>query len=374
LTLYLSDGQESFPIRDFLEFLESLTTTVQDSGSPLQFQRAIASSILFTAYASSNWQKSENHLGVAEAWLSNALMIIRLASELSLPEERWITSYELAFENSRNALKRLLDEADTAEDLVVPNIVDGIAYPTRALLVCGYIAAFFLAECLYLRGKNKNYGKTVKKILLRELPFIEVAGESGAPLIFSIATALELLDEPTEAAKVVIRWANTLTMANQPDSENALADPYHSLEEVLMASFEEDGLGERFDGHAYTLHLAIDWLARRQLRPIIEQMWPKVTKLTLCEFICSKPQRILSARDDDGQLHTWLPATPESWERLSKSASLVKERELPDELWRQAEVIPYLGLLLPFRFTSSVAKALDYLTTRCCKVVFDDES
>jgi hypothetical protein len=154
----------------------------------------------------------------------------------------------------------------------------------------------------------------------------------------------------------------------------ALADPYHRFNDILLASLDEEGIEEGFDGHAYTLHLALDWLTRRNLRPVIEAMWPQLSKLALCEFQCSAPVKMLSStRDEDGQLHTWQPAAPESWARLYEKASSVDERALPMELWQHAEMIPYLGLLLPFRFTSPIAKALDYFATRSCNINFVDE-
>jgi len=372
LTLFLSNGQDQFPIEEFMLFLDSLIAPAREGNSPLQVQRSLASAVLFTAYVSSPWERSANHVGVAEAWLTSALTIVRIASESNLPEQRWLTSYNLSFESGRNSLERLLIEAKEASDLVVPDLVDGLFYPTRALIVCGYLATFYLSESLH--GDASKWTDSVREVLLRELPFIEVLGEAGVPFVFNLAVALELLDQPKEALGLVVRWANTLIHLNRVDSPDALPDPYHGLKEILSRSLEPEGWDEKFDGYAYTLHIAMDWLARRQLRPIVESMWPNLTRLMMCEFICSSPQNMLVLRDDNGQLNTWQPATPESWARLHEAACSLSETDLPMELWRQAELLPYLGLLLPFRFTSVVAKALEYLTTRRCRVTFDDGS
>ncbi len=370
LTLYLSDGSGPFPIEEFLGFINTLIDPALKSGAVIRIHRALASMVLFTSYTTSPWERLRNHVGIAEAWLSCAMTILQVA-ELKVPEEAWLTSYELAFEGSRMALNELLLEASALEDLVIPDLTDGMVYPSRCLIVCGYISAFSISERLIVGGRNCS--EDAQKVILRELPYIGSPGEVGAPFFFNIAAELESCGHVQEGVELVAKWANTLLKVNQLGSTEALPDPYHRFNEVLLSYFEDEGLEEQFDGHAYTLHVAVDWLARRGLRSLVEAMWPRLSNLALCEFQCSIPSRILSVRDDDGQLKTWQPATPESWERLRSAALSVNENELPIELWKHAEMIPYLGLLLPFRFTTPVAKALDYFTTRTCRVVFNDD-
>jgi hypothetical protein len=33
-----------------------------------------------------------------------------------------------------------------AKDLVIPDLMDGLVYPSRALLVCGFLSAYVLSE------------------------------------------------------------------------------------------------------------------------------------------------------------------------------------------------------------------------------------
>ena len=60
-------------------------------------------------------------------------------------------------------------------------------------------------------------------------------------------------------------------------------------------------------------------------------------------------------------LHHWQPNAPESWARLSELAGSIAESELPGELWRHLEFLPYLCLLLPYRLTAASAKGFDYV-------------
>jgi len=107
-------------------------------------------------------------------------------------------------------------------------------------------------------------------------------------------------------------------------------------------------------------HVAIDWLTRRGERAVVEDIWPLETRLNLCEFRPSQTSRYLAPVDDDGVLHHWQANTPESWARLSEAAGRLAESELPGELWRHLEFLPYVCLLLPYRLTSASSKALDY--------------
>jgi hypothetical protein len=347
-------------VKPFVRFVSDTIVAGHHEPRGTQIARSTASSVLLTAYTTAPWQRAGNALGASEGWLALAATILHAASRFQVESHVWADSYELALSAARSELRSLLEEAVSKDDLIVPDLVEGVVYPTRALLVCGYLAAFYLSERIL--GEHRALEAATRAVLMRELPYIKVVSEFGAPYLVMLATALELLGEPAAGRKVVFTYARELSIGNQRQSRGTLPDPYHDFEDALRRIFgaDVDSPDEQFDGNAYTLHLTVDWLARRGEREAVAALWPNVTRLSLFEFRVSSPSQLCAPEDDEGTLHMWQAAMPESWERLRVASSAMTESELPGELWQKLEFLPYLLLLFPHRFVSSTSKALDY--------------
>lgn len=345
-----------------LDAFASLQREILERGAERksQYARANAAALLLTAYAIGSWERIGNHLAVAQAWLTLGATIMYMGARTSYPEDVWSETYDLAFASARNALSCLVEEGILAEDLVVPDLTEGFVYPTRSLLVCGFAAAFLLSE--QLQKEDATTHSRIADLLKREVPFFQLEGEVGVPFLIAIACALHALGEYQLALNIVASCAHTIAITNAPGSKEALPGPYHSFEECLLRSISDVGDRplEHFAGRSFGLPLALDWLARRNLRNAIESDWKCVTHIGLCEFVPSSSIQLLAARDSDSMLQSWYVAQPQSWRELVASARALRESALPQVLWRKPEFLPYLGLLFPHRFTSSVAKAIDY--------------
>jgi hypothetical protein len=372
LALLLERGDGPFPVARFSDVIAELHS-VGDHATGIALQRAIASSTLFTAYLAGPWQRAENHLGVAEAWLSLAIRILFTAQSYDLAESHWRLSFELARDSGRAALRALLSEASSAEDLAIPDIVEGLVYPSRAMLVCGYCSAFLISE-LEL-GDDAELRDEVATLLARELERARATGEAAGPFVLLAAIASELLGEQERGFSLVVNWVLALSLLNHPDKENGVPDPYHSINETLLAQVDagEHYDGESFVGEAYTLHVAVEWLARRDLRGLVEQLWPLTTYLHFVEYRPGDATGYLSQYDDGGTNHTWAPGCPQSWSELSGAAKQVNESELPMLLWQHLYMLPYLIALLPYRLTSCTGKALDFMASGLGKVNLDSD-
>jgi hypothetical protein len=371
LEILLSDGRGPVDKQRVASFFDAHSAEERET-APLGWQRSISSAVLFAAYFSGPWQRSGNNLGIAEVWLLLAASILRIAERESLDDDRWELSYLLALEAARSALRDLLQEAYAAEDLVIPHLAEGLVYPTRAGVVCGYCSALFLSQ--RIDGDAEALAAELKALLLREQPFIQIAGEAGVPLIVTIATAAELLGEPVMAGFMVSRIAQELSSANQPNSNEAVPDPYHSIDEVLLHRVGGQTTldDEDFAGEVYTLHVLIDWFARRNYRGQAAKLWPNASRLHFCEFRPSTPAGVLAHDDPRGKLATWALPQPTSWGQLRNASQSVRESSLPMTLWKHLEFLPFLGLVYPYRLSGDVAKALDYVSRGLCSVTFDD--
>ena len=254
----------------------------------------------------------------------------------------------------------LSKEAAEARDLIVPDLADGLVYPSRALLICGFLGAYLLSERA-LGQSDPATTDRVRTVLMREAPSIKVAGESGVPAFFATALALEQLGEIQRSEGMMLALVRTLSKVNQRHSKVALPDPYHDLEQVTLNQMgaDSDLEGEEFDGRSYALHIGIEWLARRLWRQHLALMWADITRVEFVELQPSAPARYLACDDDDGEMKTWFAGRPQSWSALLADARNKAPSALPEVLWERREMIPYLPLLFPYRLTRDIAQAID---------------
>ncbi|MGB9119883.1 MAG: hypothetical protein WCE73_04630 [Candidatus Angelobacter sp.] len=363
LELYYSDPNPRFPVQSFAKYLTEVLPFPPNAPSIPACRNAVGSASLLTSYAVSSWARAENHLSVAQAWLTFCITLIRFAVVHNLEISNWLSSYELALEAARAAIASLCKEAAEAIDLVIPDIVDGLAYPSRSLLVCGMLAAYFLSERTLGEVDAETVAR-VRSIFLRETRFIKVTGEYDVASFYVFVCALEQLGDMKTAEHLMLSLADTLAVQNKRHSPNPLPDPYHDTEQVLLHQLGADSNldGEEFDGRSYTLHVAIEWLARRLLRQHLARMWPAITRVQFFEFNPSGPDRYLAVEDDEGELKMWFPGQPQSWSALLAQSMELDKTRLPALLWSHREIIPYLPLLLPHRLTAMLANAVDSIS------------
>jgi hypothetical protein len=360
LELYYSDPSPRFPVNMFASYLTKILPFPPATPTLSDCRHAVGSAALLTSYAASGWQRAENHLGVAQAWLTLCMTLMRFAAVHNLNDSHWLGSYELAFEAARTALASLSKEAFETIDLVVPDMVDGLAYSPRALLVCGLVGAYFLSERT-LGEVDTTTRDYVGSILSREGKFIKVTGEYDVGCFLSFICALEQLGDIRRAEGMMLSLVNTLAKHNKRHSTNPLPDPYHDTEQILLHQIgaDSDLDGEEFDGRSYTLHVAIEWLTRRLLRRHLAMMWPDITRVQFLEFRPSTPDRYLAVEDDEGELKMWFAGQPQSWATLLAESTELDKKKLPEVLWSHREMIPYLALLLPHRLTATLSNAID---------------
>ena len=271
-----------------------------------------------------------------------------------------ILRLRLALEAARVALASLSKEAADAEDLVIPDMVDGFVYSSRALLVSGFLGGYLLSERT-LGDVDQSETEHVREVLKREASYVRVAGECDVPALMMTAYALEHVGQIQIAEGMMLSLVGTISTLNQRHSKAALADPYHDVEQVLLHQFggKSDLDGEQFDGRSYMLHVAVQWLARRLWRQHLAMMWSDITHVQSLEYQPSSPDQYLAVEDKDGHLRTWSAGQPQSWTALLAQSRILDRSQLPAILWTRREMIPYLPLLFPYRLTATLAHAIE---------------
>lgn len=363
LELYYADPTTLFHPKAFAEYLTKLLPFSVAKPSPLECRRAIASAALVTTYAAASWTKADNHLCVAQAWLTFCVTVLRLAAVFDLEEAAWRGPYDIALHAARSSLASLAREAAESQDLVVPHMMEGLVYPSRAVLICGFLSAYLLSERT-LGHVESDLLERVRTAIVREKTYIKLVGESAIPAFMELACALGQVGEFFAGETMMLALVANLSVSNRRHSESALADPYHDLEQIHMSMLgtESDLEEEEFDGRSYMLHVAIEWLARRLWRQTLARMWPDITQVEFMEFQPSSPDKYLAPKDDEGTLRAWFSPLPQSWAALLSESRRSDYSALPILLRQRRELIPYLPLLFPYRLTATLAAAIDALT------------
>lgn len=362
LELHYCDAASVFPVRSFAIYLNGILPLPPQEVSVPERRRAVASAALLTAYAADGWTRADNHLSIAQAWLTLCICIQNFAESTGMSPPDWEPTHDLALEAARTALASLSREAASAEDVAIPDLTEGLVYPSRALLISGFLAAYMLSERT-LDPEQNDVTERVRTVLLRERANVLLTGECEVPHYMLLCAALEHCGEVRPSELMMLSLVYTLATSNRRHSEVALPDPYHDVEQILLqrVSGESDLATEEFDGRSYGLNVAVEWVARRLWRRHLAAMWPEITRVEFMEYIPATPQRYLAPHDEDGELKMWFAGQPQSWTQLLHTARSKDFSALPAVIRRRRELLPYLPLLFPYRLTSTLAAAIDEL-------------
>lgn len=364
LTVFLTDGTEELPRPVFFELLESLLPVRGKTPPAAGTQRMISSAALTTAFALRPWSECENSAEVAYGWLAFCSQVLRVAERSRLSKRRWGGAYDLALEEARRHVVRLLDEALDQEDLVIPHPAEAVVYSARAVGVCGLVAASLLSAKIQYGAQSAPTAKSFE-LIKRELPYLKISCEGQAPHWLMIAAALSEGGDYRSSTGMLLSWINSVARANAPRSENAIPDPYHSVSDTLLNQLRPELLvfeEEVFSGKAYTVHVAIRWAARRLWRQALGSMWHHVSRVQHCEFEPGYPiEYLYREATPKGVLRTWHYPEPTSWSDLREDALEQTWVELPQALLSNPEFVPFLAIVFPHRFNTVVSDFLDSL-------------
>jgi len=111
------------------------------------------------------------------------------------------------------------------------------------------------------------------------------------------------------------------------------------------------------------LELTVQWVARRLWRQFLGSLWADITRIELIEIQPSNPNAYLAGEDPDSEMRVSFAGQPQSWAELLAESRALDRSKLPDLLWARRELMPYLPLLFPYRFTKVLASAIDSLAT-----------
>ena len=365
LSLFLADGRGELPRPDFFRLLEEILPVRGRKPRAADAGRAISAAALTTAFALRKWVEQDNHAEIAMGWICYATQVLRLVERNGLGRPRWEKSYRLALEEARRHAKHLLDEANAADDLVIPDLAEPLVYSARAVKVCGLVSAFTISENIEF-GADHPYRGIAGQLVLRELDNFKIIGEVQVPdYCLSILAVIEA-SEYQVATKMLLTWVREVARANQVDSPSPLPAPYHSVEDIILNCLSPERTvlpDENFAGSAYTVHIGVRWAARRLWRQTLNSTWANVSRIQHHSFSIEGPVDYLVPLNSRGTLTSWFYPTPKSWSELLSEANEYDFSNLPETLLKCPEFVPFYCLALPHRFNGPVSDLLDRLAS-----------
>ena len=366
LSLFLADGGGELPRHDFFRLLEEILPVSGRIPKAAEAGRAISAAALTTAFALRKWAEKNNHAEIAMGWICYATQVLRLAERNRLGRSRWYRSYRLALEEARRHARHLLNEANAADNLIIPDPAESIVYAARVVKVCGLVSAFTISESIEF-GAHHTYRGIAGQLVLRELGYFNIIGEVQAPDYFLSILAVIEASEYKIATSMLLSWVRGVARANQVDSTSPLPDPYHSVEDIILDSLPPQGTilaEEDFAGGAYTIHIGVRWAARRLWRQTLNSTWANVSRIQHYGFTPERPGDYLVSLSSRGTLNSWFYPTPKSWSDLLSEANECDFSTLPDTLLKCPEFVPFYCLALPHRFNGPVSDLLDRLASK----------
>jgi hypothetical protein len=186
-------------------------------------------------------------------------------------------------------------------------------------------------------------------------------GEAAVPQICATYFYLRSKDATLQPEMFLAMLVRSLCRANAPDSKKTIPSPYFEAEEVLLHEMKVEGkvIKDAFGGTSHTLEGLVHLLARTNLKQLMKQLWPDITKIDTMVFVPQKRWQYYQWRSLTGQELRVQREWTQSWRQLRTMAAESDGRSLPRLIKRYpAEFLAFL-LVFPHRFTSDAVRWLD---------------
>ncbi len=359
LELFLAEGTDFLPKHKFFNFLND-TIFYDVTKQKSNVINAISSSIIITAYLLNPYQIKNNFYALFEAWASLAVCIVRYAQRTELKEEDWIESLNLVRLEIVWNLLLLKEEALKRKDFLEGEWRGdgGLIYRARATIVLGALATVEIH--LQMMDKKHVQDEKLVKLIKGNINILWLWGESAFPYFFSLIKYLEFNNEGQIAQSLLDALFLGIVNKNSRRSENGLANPYYSVNDVLEAVLGIDtgkiDFGQ-FSGSSYTLETVILMMARRNEREALEKNWRRLSHIQFKEFKPDNVEDTFVWQTEEGLNYAEFPKMTQSWAELSRKANDLGG--VPDLYLKYSDLLHFFILVCPYRVNKLIVNLLD---------------
>lgn len=358
LELYLEDGSGYLDKPKFAKFLQNILQTTDKTNKTEQI-RSLSSLALITQYAMYPFTEKKNYVAVIESWVIYLASMVSFVTQFGIQEKYWKTNFDLALNATDQAFSDLIDELQERPFLVEGNpMVDSPFYHGRITWLAGLISAY----ALWKKSGDKSWSEEkAYSFVFSNQKHIRLWGEAAFPQLLSTSWFLRSCGIEHRASGLIDALARGICSINLESDGNGLADPYHGLGEVIInnAGLPETPQKENFKGRSYSLESVIHLLTRWGWRGVLEELWPKITKIDFVEYKTDKPWEFCIWHTETGKLTVHQPKFPQSWRELQEEASKSDLEYVPKIFIENPTVLLLFLIVYPHRATKDTIKFLD---------------
>ena len=362
VNLYVGPFNGQLPKGKLAALLEGLVAAVPVGTSSTKLRRVVASITVVAGYIVGQYAQADNHLAAAEGWVVAAAAILMLAERDRAEDSTYRPTLDLVRLGFERALKSMVDEALGAESFLSGGgLADAMVYGVRTTQIIGW-TAYWSAEQRRTGGAGNQ--REVAAMIRREGSAMQWVGEADWPLRLALVLWLDREGYSSEAESMLIGWSSSIVQ--RQGRGNGVPSPYWSQEKVLRRQY---GLlapsdNEDFQTHSFTLAQCLDMLVRRLRRQAVAALWPRASRMTLCNYVPDDLYETFSWHTNRGVLYEVLPELTAKWSVWRNRASIVPSDSVPRMLKRHPEWTLPLLTVYPHRATVELTAYADAVYTR----------
>lgn len=358
IELFLEDGSGYLDKQKFSAFLFETLEGASKANKAEQI-RILSSLALLTEYSIHPFVEKKNHVAIIEARIIYITSLIYFVTKHEIHEKHWKPNFDLALEATDTTFADLIDEIQDRSHLVEGNpMVDSHFYRGRITWLIGLLSAY----SLWKKKVDTSWSnEKVYSFIMSNQKHIRLWGEAAIPQMLATSWFLRSCGIEHRASGLVDAVAKGICSVSSDPTGKGLADPYHGLGEVVInnVGLSDTLQKENFKGRSFALEGIVHLLTRWGWRGVLEELWPKITRIDFVEYKTDEPWEFCLWHTETGKLTVHQPNFPQSWRELQEEASKSDLSYVPKIFVDNPEVLLLFLIVYPHRATKDVIKLID---------------
>lgn len=322
-------------------------------------RRRLHSSLVVVSNLLSRYRQAGNHVALIHAHVLTAGLVARFGLTYGLRAADWQPTVGLLLDELKSCTELLLAEAGRSRYWLEGDMAGdgGEIRQARITMVLGTLAGMDLL--FRAQGRAAISRDRLASLIDNHLDDLLLWGESAVPYLVNTAMWLEQ-DAPVRANQLIERTLREVVQRNGPGGHRPLPSSYYGPEEIFIREY---GLTlypfdhREFDGQSMTLATLILLCVRRNMRAVLEELWPAMVDIACTEFRPNNPLDNLAVSVEDGINQSIAIPERQSWRELQEIATTVSS------LGGGLDVVAYLFYVLwlvsPQRFRWPIVARID---------------
>ena len=365
LEMYLENGHGILPKEKLASLFEStFSLNLRDSEkkpSKKHCARAIASSGLLCAIATSSFSKENNHVAEIEAWMLYIAYVLAVAEKWDISSKTYKNEFDIATQAIYNSLANVCDEIKKREHLIEGNpLVDQYIYKVRLTWLLGLMSIYALWRCK--DGMAKDEVDDFLREFCKEKRYqLELWGEAVIPQFLAFFWYFRKIDGTRKPDDFLRNLIVLISKFNGPKGGGLLASPYYEAEDIIPHSLgiAEGPLMDSFRNESYSLEGLVHLYVRRDWKQTMKFLWPAVTRIASVSFEPENFCDFYRWRNKEGIVKIVFPKHTQDWEKL-KALSLESEGACIPPTIKDHPILLLLFLCVyPHRLNAEIMRWLD---------------